>query len=117
LLLPFGPPALVAAAILLTAVGIVVSARVARASDNNDPQIVVIDEVAGMCLTLAFAAPTWKGVLAAFVLFRLFDITKPPPCRWIERRLPPGPGIMLDDTLAALFAGAVLLLTRWIGWL
>jgi phosphatidylglycerophosphatase A len=117
LLLPFGPLALLATALSLTIVGIVVSTRIARAAACTDPQFVVIDEVAGICLALAFAPATWQGVAAAFVLFRLFDVTKPPPCRWIERRLPPGPGIMLDDTIAALFAGVVLLFARWLEWL
>ncbi|MCL2824486.1 MAG: phosphatidylglycerophosphatase A [Polyangiaceae bacterium] len=117
LLMKYGPIALVAAALLLTVVGIFVSARLAAATYCKDPQIVVIDEVAGMCLTMAFAPANWKGVVVAFVLFRLFDITKPPPCRWIERRLSPGPGIMLDDIMAAIWAGAVLMGIRFLGWL
>ena len=112
-----GPIALTACAIVLTLLGIVASGRVAKALNSTDPQIVVIDEVAGMCLTTAFAPMNWKGPIVALILFRLFDITKPQPCRWIERHLPPGPGIMLDDTVAACFAGIVLLAIRYVGWL
>ncbi|PKN49270.1 MAG: phosphatidylglycerophosphatase A [Deltaproteobacteria bacterium HGW-Deltaproteobacteria-20] len=117
LLVPFGPWAVGAGAVALTVLGIFVSTRVARASGSSDPQFVVIDEAAGVLLTLAFAPPTFEGLLTGVVLFRLFDIFKPPPCRWIERRLPPGPGIMLDDTFAALWGAALLVLARFLGWL
>ena len=102
-------------ALVLTLVGVRVSAIVARLTRDNDPKYVVIDEVAGIFLTYAFAPQDWKGLVVSVVLFRLFDITKPWPCRVIERKLPPGPGIMLDDTCAALMAGGVLLVARVLG--
>lgn len=110
-----GPFVVAGVAVLITVLGIWVSKRMADATGTKDPQFVVIDEAAGVMLTLAFAPPTWQGAIAALLLFRLFDITKPPPCRWCERRLSPGPGIMLDDTCAALWGGAVLLLARFLG--
>jgi len=112
-----GPYAIGAVALVLTIVGIWASGRVAEATETKDPQLVVIDEAAGVMLTLAFAPPTWLGVAVAFGLFRLFDITKPPPCRWAERRLPAGYGIMLDDIFAGVWGGAVLLLARYLGWM
>jgi phosphatidylglycerophosphatase A len=83
---------------------------VARESGRKDPQIVVIDEVAGQWLTLA-AAPqlNWKTFLIAFVLFRLFDITKPPPVRQLER-LHGGVGIVADDLMAGVYGGIALAL-------
>lgn len=114
---PFGPWAVAGAAALLTVAGLWASGRVARATGTTDPQIVVIDEAAGVMLTLVFAPPTWAGAALAFGLFRLFDITKPPPCRWAERALAPGPGIMLDDIFAGMWGGAVILVARHLGWI
>ena len=74
---------------------------------------IVWDEFVGIWLTLLLAppvlfAPAWQGYLFAFIAFRLFDITKPPPIRQLDRRIPGGLGIMIDDILAALFAAASL---------
>lgn len=76
----------------------------------KDPSAVVLDEAAAMPLVLLVVAPearTWLTLLAAFGLFRLFDITKLPPCRQLER-LPDGLGVMADDWAAAAYAAAVL---------
>ncbi len=84
---------------------------VAASLRRRDPQLVVIDEVAGMGLTLALGpAGSWAWFAAAFALFRLFDILKPPPLRSLER-LPGGWGIVADDLGAALYAAAALRLT------
>lgn len=86
-----------------TLIGIPAATRVARESGRKDPQIVVIDEVAGQWLALTFAAPTPLLALLALVLFRVFDILKPPPIRYLER-LPEGTGIVVDDLAAGLYA-------------
>lgn len=81
---------------------------VERALGRPDPGIVVIDEVLGQWVTLLGAsALSWKSFLAAFLLFRLFDIWKPWPVRLLER-LPGGTGIVADD-LAAGACGALIL--------
>lgn len=80
---------------------------------REDPGYVVLDEVVGMLLTLAFIPLTWSGVLAGFLLFRLFDIVKPPPARQLER-LPGGVGIMLDDVMAGIYANIALRLLIWL---
>ncbi len=72
-----------------------------------DPGRVVIDEVAGMFLALAFVPLTSFTVWAGFALFRVFDILKPPPIRAVERR-GGGWGVMNDDMLAGLYAGVLL---------
>lgn len=71
-----------------------------------DPGRIVVDEVCGQLVALAFLPPDWTAVAAAFVLFRVFDIIKPWPIRKLER-LPGGWGIMADDIGAGLAAAAL----------
>jgi phosphatidylglycerophosphatase A len=98
---------LAALALLVVAVGIPAATRFARASGLKDPQSVVIDEVAGQWIALLFAPVAWKTLLAGFILFRAFDILKPPPVRQLER-LPEGTGIVMDDVAAGLYALLVM---------
>ncbi len=88
-------------------VGIPAASRVARASGLKDPQFVVIDEVAGQLITMIAVPVSWKSVLLGFILFRGFDIVKPPPVRQLER-LPEGFGIVIDDVGAGLYALAIM---------
>ncbi|MGA2753913.1 MAG: phosphatidylglycerophosphatase A [Terracidiphilus sp.] len=93
--------------------GIPAATMVERESGRHDPQFVVIDEVAGQWITLLFTPFDWRHALIAFVLFRLFDITKPFPVRRLER-LPGGWGIVFDDVAAGLYAlGIASLLRIW----
>lgn len=94
------------AALIITRVGIPVSTIVARESGREDPGHVVIDEVAGQLFALIAIPADWAHALVGLLLFRLFDILKPPPVRQLER-LPAGTGIMLDDVAAGLMALAV----------
>jgi len=89
------------------AIGIPAATRVARASRTEDPQFVVIDEVAGQWITLLFSPVTWKTLVVGFILFRGFDIVKPPPVRQLER-LPEGTGIVADDVAAGVLALVVM---------
>ena len=91
------------AAIAAILIGIPAATVVARESGREDPGHVVIDEVAGQLIALIAIPAAPIPALLAFVLFRLFDITKPPPVRQLER-LPTGTGIMLDDVAAGLLA-------------
>lgn len=86
-----------------------VSARKLGVHDHNG---IVWDEVAGFLLTMAVAAPTLANIVAGFLLFRLFDILKPWPIRWLDRQVHGGVGIMADDLLAAVFAGLWLVLLQ-----
>ncbi len=72
----------------------------------HDPGWVVVDEAAGMALALALAPAAWWGVLMAFGLFRLFDIRKPGPVGWLDRRAD-ALGVMGDDLAAGLMAGGI----------
>jgi phosphatidylglycerophosphatase A len=88
--------------------GIWAAGRTARLIAKEDPAIVVVDEVLGQWLALLGAVVlNWKAFLAAFVLFRIFDIWKPQPIRRLER-LPSGVGIVADDLAAGLY-GAIIL--------
>ena len=103
-------PVAIAAALVVTLVGIPAATRVSRAYGSKDPQFVVIDEVAGQLIALIAVPLAWKTLLAGFILFRVFDILKPPPVRQLER-LPEGIGIVVDDVAAGLYAlGVVQLL-------
>jgi phosphatidylglycerophosphatase A len=101
-----------AAALVAVVVGIPAATIVARESGGKDPQHVVIDEAAGQWIALLAASTpgraTWPHALACLALFRLFDITKPPPARQLER-LADGTGIVLDDVAAGIYALAVAL--------
>ena len=72
-----------------------------------DPAPVVMDEVVGMLITLAFLPVTWVGALVGFLVFRLFDVVKPWPAARFER-LPGGLGVMADDGMAAVYANLVM---------
>jgi phosphatidylglycerophosphatase A len=105
-------PAAIILAFLITLIGIPAATQVARGLGKKDPQFVVIDEVAGQLIALIAVPLAWKSCLAAFILFRVFDILKPPPVRQLEA-LPEGTGIVLDDIAAGMYALiAVQLLLR-----
>jgi phosphatidylglycerophosphatase A len=109
----------VVAALLATAAilaGIPAATHMARATGLKDPQFVVIDEVAGQLVTLIAVPVSWKSMLLGFILFRGFDIVKPPPLRQLEH-LPEGIGIVLDDVGAGLYALALMQLALHFGLL
>ncbi len=107
----WGPLGWGAFALAMTPLGIWAAGRYASDRGLKDPGAVVVDEVLGQWLTLAGAAHLggWKPWVAAFVLFRAFDIAKPFPVRKLES-LPGGTGIVLDDLGAGLYGAAVMVL-------
>jgi phosphatidylglycerophosphatase A len=105
------PWALALAALLATFGGYL---AVKRAAIEGDPGWVVVDEFAGQWITLlALPRPTIPGLIAAFILFRIFDITKLGPVGWADRRHGAF-GIMADDVIAGFIAAAILILVRLI---
>lgn len=98
--------------VIVFIVGVWASGCACRICELDDPSQVVIDEVSGQLIALAplVIAPSVAGVIAAFILFRLFDIFKPYPIRRLER-LHGGLGVMSDDALAGLFSAALV----WLG--
>jgi phosphatidylglycerophosphatase A len=99
------------AAVAVTLIGIPAATIVARESGRKDPGLVVIDEAAGQLIALIAIPADWRHAALALLLFRAFDILKPPPIRQLER-LPAGTGIMLDDVAAGLLALACMGLLR-----
>jgi phosphatidylglycerophosphatase A len=114
------PMAATGLAVLAVAIGIPAATQMSRATGLKDPQFVVIDEVAGQLITLILVPVSWQSLLAGFILFRSFDMLKPPPLRYLEK-LPEGAGVVMDDVGAGLYAFGVmqiLLHLRWSGrWL
>jgi phosphatidylglycerophosphatase A len=106
--------ALLAAAAVL--VGIPAATRMSRATGLNDPQFVVIDEVAGQLIALIAVPVSWKSIVLGFILFRGFDIFKPPPVRQLEH-LREGIGIVLDDVAAGVYALVIMQLALHFGLL
>lgn len=103
-----GPLPHAAAIVALSVVGTWASNEVARAEGIEDPQKVVIDEVCGTLIAMGMVSQAGWGIrLLALVLFRVLDITKPGPIDTVQRLEPPGVGIMADDLLAGLAAGAM----------
>ncbi len=94
------------AGLIATLIGIPAATIVAHESGREDPGHVVIDEVAGQLIALIAIPADWQHAAISLILFRAFDILKPPPVRQLER-LHGGTGIMLDDVAAGFFALAV----------
>jgi phosphatidylglycerophosphatase A len=106
--LHFGKPGLAIATFIVFILGVWVSEIFVQRFGGEDPQAIVIDEVAGQWLVL-LAVPTELLYYAAgFILFRLVDIFKPWPANWADREVKGGLGVMLDDVLATPYAIAVL---------
>jgi phosphatidylglycerophosphatase A len=100
-------PVILVLIVATTLTGIPAATLEARGCGKKDPSHVVIDEVAGQLVTLIACPILWKPLLAGFILFRAFDIVKPPPIRSLER-LPEGTGIVVDDLGAGVYGLIVL---------
>lgn len=109
--------------VALFAAGVSICGRCGRDLGVADHAGIVWDEVVGYLVTVALFVPTWPLLIAGFLLFRLFDIAKPWPIGWLDRKVSGGFGVMLDDAVAGLAAAAVLtpltlfgLGIDWAGW-
>lgn len=102
-----GPTGLGLAALAVTLVGIWAAHVVCE--EEKDSSVVVVDEVAGQWLALVPAGLDPWLILAAFVLFRVFDVAKPWPISWIDRNTRTGFGVMIDDIVAGLIASALVM--------
>lgn len=112
------PPLEAAAIAVLFVAGALAATSAERHFGHIDPGPVVIDEVMGMLVTLAFLPVSVTGAIVGFFLFRVFDVIKPPPSRRFEA-LPGGWGVMSDDLMAAIYAHLVLrgMCWLWPAWL
>ena len=105
-LMPIGPALIVVAALIMFSTWIAHAAEKIEA--QKDPSQVVVDEICGMAIAL-FALPfTPFFVIGGFALFRVFDILKPFPIQWVDKKVPGGLGIMLDDIIAGIFANGLM---------
>ncbi len=98
------------AVLVLIFLGFIITVRAERVFNIHDDQRIVIDEIVGQALTIAFFEPSWIVVLVGFGLFRLFDIWKPGPIGYIDEHLPGAWGTFFDDILAGIFALGILYL-------
>lgn len=109
-----GGGALAVACLAVYWVGVAAANRAIGVTGIHDPGLVVIDEVVGQWIVLIFTPLDPLLYLAGFALFRLFDITKPWPVSWADRKVEGGTGVMLDDVLAGLYG---LVLMQGLQWL
>lgn len=89
-------------------IGVYVCQQVANTLGVNDHGGIVWDEFIGFFITMIAAPPGWGWLLLGFVLFRLFDIIKPQPIKWVDNHIKGGIGVMLDDVIAGLMALGVM---------
>lgn len=95
--------------------GIWVCGRASAQLGQHDHTGIVIDEIVGYLLALAVVPFTLWGAVFSFVIFRMFDILKPWPISWLDRHVPGGLGIMLDDLVAGIFTALVVIAARaWV---
>lgn len=95
------------------ALGVLWCDRSSKALGVHDHGGIVWDEFVGYWITMFMAPAGWLWMLLGFVLFRLFDIVKPWPIRWLDQKVHGGFGIMLDDLVAGIFAAVCLQLLHW----
>ena len=110
-LIPFTTLSLALACVGVTLVGTWASARVERRLGKKDPGVIVIDEVAGMMVSVLLLPRTWPVLISAFFLFRLFDIWKPFPAHE-SQAIRGGLGVMLDDLIAGAYTLVLLMGAR-----
>jgi phosphatidylglycerophosphatase A len=110
-LLPLTPLRIAVALVVVVLVGIWAGSRVERVLGKKDPGVIVIDEVAGMLLSVILLPRTIPVLITAFLLFRLFDIWKPFPARE-SQALTGGMGVMVDDLIAGVYALVLVLGAR-----
>jgi phosphatidylglycerophosphatase A len=108
--------ALAGLVLVVTGVGTWAADEAERALGGKDPGVIVVDEVAGMMLSVLAVPLTPAVLLAGFLLFRIFDVVKPFPAN-VAQALPGGLGVMVDDLIAGLYALALVGLARALGWL
>ena len=108
---------------IVTAIGVWAAHAHSQNIGIHDASEIVIDEVAGIWLCLLFVELSLASMVLGFILFRVFDIVKPWPIRWLDRRVKGGVGVMLDDLVAGIAAGVLLwaitafiIPSEWLSW-
>ena len=102
----------VGSGMIFVVVLVMLSTWIAHAAEKieaqKDPKQVVVDEICGMAVALFTLPFTPVFIIGGFALFRVFDILKPFPIRWVDKKVPGGLGIILDDIIAGMFANGLL---------
>lgn len=107
-------PAYLGVVVLMFLAGIWLCARTSTALGTHDHSGIVWDEIVGFLAAMTAAPRGWPWIGLGFLLFRLFDIWKPFPIRWLDIKVPGGLGIMLDDLVAALYCVVIIQLIAYI---
>jgi phosphatidylglycerophosphatase A len=102
---------------IVTIAGVWICGMAADKLGEHDFGGIVWDEIAGFLITMWLVPFSWQTIIAGFILFRFFDILKPWPIKWLDQHIQGGLGIMVDDVVAAIFAGSILLLLVDLGWI
>jgi phosphatidylglycerophosphatase A len=98
----------------ITAVAVWAAGEAGKHYGVADDGRIVIDELSGYLVTVAFLPWNWSNALLGFVWFRVFDILKPPPANWIDRHCKNGFGVVFDDVAAGIYAALALRATLWL---
>lgn len=114
------PNAYLAGAFGFTILAMFVAHFYGRSREGHDRQEIVIDEVAGFLITMAWLPLTWQTWILGFMIFRVLDIYKPPPIRQIDQKVRGGVGVVADDVVAGIIANLILQIlfvqTAWLGY-
>jgi phosphatidylglycerophosphatase A len=114
---PLSPLTQAALVLILVSLGWYCAGREEQATGQKDNPQIVIDEIAGMMISAMWIPSGWGPLFLAFLLFRALDILKPAPAGWVERTVPGGGGIMLDDVVAGAYTHLILMsIGKMIGW-
>jgi phosphatidylglycerophosphatase A len=89
---------------VLVAGGCWIAGQAEHVFAEHDSHKIVLDEVLGYLAATMFLAPTWQNALVAFFIFRVFDVIKPFPAGYIDKHLPGGRGVVLDDVVSGIYA-------------
>ncbi len=100
--------------VIIFFLGIWSSNVTSKSLKQKDPSCIVIDEIAAFLLLLVLINPNFYQLIYLFILFRIFDIWKPYPVSWLEKKYSGGFGIMIDDIAAALMALIIYLITDYV---
>ena len=108
LLQPLSLPVYLAVLLALILLSIYICGESARQLNTHDHSGIVLDEICGYLVTMILVPSGWLWIILGFLLFRLFDIWKPWPINWLDRKVQGGLGIVIDDVLAGIFAAICL---------
>lgn len=119
LLLKNGPFIYMSTTLGLIFLAIVAADAYERTSTKHDSKEIVVDELVGMLVTMTWLPLTWQSFLLGFLVFRFFDILKPFPISYFDKKVPGGFGVVADDLVAGLIGNIILQLvlhhTAWLG--